>query len=186
MKAYLYCTMAKPYLYDCGEPVTIVKAPRYNIFSFKSLDNSELNSTVCFECEINKVENIKHDNTPLGDDMYLTKSISIPCDFEKCTCLSIEQLVSYSPNYALHLENAKQVDYQEINNLYNDFGDLTANNRCRQMPQNMRYVWEYKNGKWTHCVLISIQSKHLCNIANGLKDIEVRKSILNELKELIK
>jgi len=53
-------------------------------------------------------------------------------------------------------------------------------------PQNMCYALFNKNGNWFDCVLISIQSKHLCNIANGIKDIEVRKSILNGLKELIK
>lgn len=145
MKAYLYCTKAKPYL----------------------IDRIGLNGFVCFECEINKVEEIRHDYSPLGDDLFFTKSVSIPVDFERQTCLNTEQLNSYHPRYALHLENVKKIDKP-----------FTVS----QAPQNMCYM----TVKGERCVLISIQPQHLANIAKGLKDIEVRKSILNELKELIK
>ena len=154
MKAYLYCTKAKPYLQPNGA-IGIVST-KYN-----------LNGFVCFECEINKVEEIRHDYSPLGDDLFFTKSVSIPVDFERQTCLNTEQLNSYLPRYALYLENVKKID--------NPFTVSTA-------PQNMRYMT--MNGEL--CVLISIQPQHLANIANGLKDIEARKSILNELKGLIK
>ena len=53
MKAYLYCTKAKPYLQPNGAIGTI--STKYN-----------LNGFVCFECEINKVEEIRHDYSPLG------------------------------------------------------------------------------------------------------------------------
>lgn len=154
MKAYLYCTKAKPYLKPNGAIGTV--STKYN-----------LNGFVCFECEINKVEEIRHDYSPLGDDLFFTKSVSIPVDFERQTCLNTEQLNSYLPRYALYLENVKKIG--------KPFTVSTA-------PQNMCYMT--MNGD--RCVLISIQSKHLANIANGLKDIEVRKSILNELKGLIK
>lgn len=154
MKAYLYCTKAKPFLQPNGTIGTI--STKYN-----------LNGLVCFECEINKVEEIRHDYSPLGDDLFFTKSVSIPVDFERQTCLNTEQLNSYHPRYALHLVNVKKIDKP-----------FTVNTA----PQNMSYM----NMNGERCVLISIRSQHLANIANGLKDIEVRKSILNELKELIK
>ena len=56
MKAYLYCTKAKPYLQPNGAIGTVIT--KYN-----------LNGFVCFECEINKVEEIRHDYSPLGDDL---------------------------------------------------------------------------------------------------------------------
>jgi len=152
MKAYLYCTKAKPYLQPNGA-IGIVST-KYN-----------LNGFVCFECEINKVEEIRHNYSPLGDDLFFTKSVGIPVDFERKTCLNTEQLNSYQPRYALYLENVKKID--------KPFPISTA-------PQNMM------NYKHCNCILISIQPQHLANIANGLKSIEVRKSILNELKELIK
>ena len=169
MKAYLYCTKAKPYLQPNGAIGTV--STKYN-----------LNGFVFFECEINKVEEIRHDYSPSfrffrrkeggisitrGDDLFFTKSVSIPVDFERQTCLNTEQLNSYLPRYALYLENVKKID--------KPFTVSTA-------PQNMCYMT--MNGE--RCVIISIQPQHLANIANGLKDIEVRKSILNELKGLIK
>lgn len=155
MKAYLYCTKAKPYLQPNGAIGTV--STKY-----------KLNGFVCFECEINKVEEIRRDYSPLGwDDLFFTKSVSIPVFFERKTCLNTEQLNSYQPRYALYLENVKKID--------KPFTVSTA-------PQNMCYMT--MNGE--RCVLISVQPQHLRNIANGLKDIEVRKSILNELKGLIK
>ena len=52
----------------------------------------------------------------------------------------------------------------------------------KKAPQNMCYLYD-KDGKII-AVVISIQAPHACNIMNGLKTIEVRKSILNVLKEL--
>jgi hypothetical protein len=168
MKAYLYCTKAKPYLIDDMDVFPEQrKEEHYTLEDDKHYDGIGLNGFVFFECEINKVEEIRHDYSPLGDDLFFTKSVSIPVDFERQTCLNTEQLNSYQPRYALYLENVKKIDKPFP---------------ISQAPQNMCYMT--MNGE--RCVLISIQPQHLANIANGLKDIEVRKSILNELKEIIK
>lgn len=77
----------------------------------------------------------------------------------------------------------------------------TAKNyiRITSAPQNMCYADEiivyptYVETNFTgyeeyyeHCVLISFKPQELCKILNGYKTIEVRKSILNALKEMIK
>ena len=150
MKAYLYCTKAKPYLKPNGAIGTV--STKYN-----------LNGFVCFECEINKVEEIRHG---LLTDCFTTNTLG-QCSLLNRACLTEKRIKDYYPRYALYLENVKKID--------KPFTVSTA-------PQNMCHIT--MNGDL--CVLISIQPQHLANIANGLKDIEVRKSILNELKGLIK
>ena len=148
MKAYLYCTKAKPYLKPNGAIGTI--STKYN-----------LNGFVCFECEINKVEEIRYG---LLTDCFTTNTLG-QCSLLNRACLTEKRIKDYYPRYALYLKNVKKID--------NPF-------TVSQAPQNMM------NYKHCNCVLISVQPQHLANIANGLKDIEVRKSILNELKEIIK
>ena len=177
MIAYLYCTKAKPWL--CINSGTFFGSNNpYELAGAREKLSVHLNGTVCFECDIEKVEKIRHDYSPLGDDLFFTKSVSIPVDFERQTCLNTEQLNSYQPRYALYLENVKKIEPIPIPS------DIVKEEFChpKKAPQNMCYVT--MNGE--RCVLISIQPQHLANIANGLKDIEVRKSILNEIKEMEK
>lgn len=109
--------------------------------------------------------------------------------------------------YALHLKNVKIFDEpKELSDYcvidttveasskyrkdkYSIYGELVEKKVFRA-PQNMQVVFE--NGTLTNhpCnfsrykyVLISIKPQHLCKILNGEKTIEVRKSILNSLKE---
>jgi hypothetical protein len=96
------------------------------------------------------------------------------CSLLNRAWITEEQTKGYYPRYALYLENVKKIKTIPIPS------DVV--NRPKKAPQNMRYMT--MNGEL--CVLISIQPQHLANIANGLKDIEARKSILNELKGLIK
>lgn len=128
------------------------------------------------------------------------------------TCLSYEQLNLYLENkkgYAIHISNLEIFDkpkelsdYCVIDNnveasseyrktQYGYYGELIEKKVFRA-PQNMQVVFE--NGILTNhpCnfprykyVLISIRPEWVEKILNGEKTIEVRKSIVNKLKELI-
>ena len=196
IKAYLYCTKAKPYL------TKVVELGKYYCVSKKDmkaigytteneLSEASLNGTVCFECDIGKVEKIRHDYSPLGDDLFFTKSVSIPVDFERQTCLNTEQLNSYKPRYALYIENVKAIAPMPITALARrdptglNIAEGIASGMFRA-PQNMGYAWLYEDGKWVRYLLLSIRPENVCNIANGLKDIETRRQVVNEIKEMEK
>lgn len=99
-------------------------------------------------------------------------------DFEK-SCLNFGYLYDYlfeNDGYALHLSNVKVFDEPlSLNECENYFCE-----ELKQAPQNMMNV---KLGLDNY-VLISIQPQHLAKILNGEKTIEVRKKILNSLKEV--
>jgi hypothetical protein len=40
--------------------------------------------------------------------------------------------------------------------------------------------------KWERVLVLSLRPKNLCNIANGLKDIETRRQVVNEIKGMEK
>jgi len=52
----------------------------------------------------------------------------------------------------------------------------------------MCWAWWYniETNEWERVLILSIQSKNLVNIANGLKDIETRRQVVNEIKEMEK
>ena len=194
----MYCTKEKPYL------TKIVESGRYYAVGKKDmktlgyategeLREASLNGTICFECEINKVEEIRHAYSPLGDDLFFTKSVSIPVDFEKRTCLNTEQLNSYLPYYALYLTNVKAIKPKHVYLVrFNKeppepfFYDRYFKKEITKAPQNMCKGYYLENGVWKEYILISIRPKHLCNIANGLKDIETRRQVVNEIKGIEK
>ena len=189
IKALLYCTEAKPSLYKnylSGKGEFVLAAKR-NVLPRAKV----LNGTVCFSCDIGKVEKIRHDYSPLGDDLFFTKSVSIPVDFERQTCLNTEQLNSYKPRYALYIENVKAIAPMPITALARrdptglNIAEGIASGMFRA-PQNMGYAWLYEDGKWVRYLLLSIRPENICNIANGLKDIETRRQVVNEIKEMEK
>ena len=107
----------------------------------------------------------------------------------KDSCLTFDELGSYvcpkggvNNFYALHLSNVKVLDKPLSFNrdyIYKNYFDNTL---LTKAPQNMCSVYDRFGNKY---ILISIQPKHLVNILNGKKTIEIRKSILNLLKETI-
>lgn len=116
----------------------------------------------------------------------------------KCSCLSLMNLHHYLGNengYALHLSNVKVFDEpKELSDYLICNDDKTNLEKWKQnqyAPQNMKNVYEscsifsYFLSKilLKKYVLISIRPEHLCKILNGEKTIEVRKKILNSLKE---
>ena len=197
IKALLHCTMAEPYL------TKVVESGRYSTVGKKDmrtlgytteneLSEASLNGTVCFSCDIEKVEKIRHDYSPLGDDLFFTKSVSIPVDFERQTCLNTEQLNSYQPRYALYIENVKEIKPFKIPSL-ELMKDNVSTSRIpakslSRAPQNMCWAWAWNDEerKWERVLVLSLRPKNLCNIANGLKDIETRRQVVNEIKEMEK
>ena len=92
-----------------------------------------------------------------------------------------QELLDYiglgNDGYALHLSNVKVFDEPlSLNECENYFCE-----ELKQAPQNMMNV---KLGLGNY-VLISIQPQHLAKILNGEKTIEVRKKVLNSLKEVL-
>lgn len=177
VKLLLYCTKAKPYLiydyYDknCGKSITADK-----------IESWHLNGKIVCECDCEKVEEVFLQ----GGEEDLTFGTKSLFSIEWKSCLGFEQLESYFGynndiwGYALHLSNVKVFDEPyDINECYQYKKWQT---RLKNAPQNMCKVYG-KNGN--HYILISIRPEHLCKILNGEKTIEVRKKILNSLKEML-
>ena len=119
------------------------------------------------------------------------------CSLFKNSCLTFEELGSYvcpkdgiNNFYALHLTNLKVFDEPKgLSDYYLFDPDYCILKEVKKAPQNMCRVVE-SHGlievPSKQYVLISIQPQHLCNILNGKKTIEVRKQVLNCLKEMCK
>lgn len=183
VKLLLYCTKAKPYLiydyYDnsCGKCITADKIESYH-----------LNGKIVAEVEIDKVEEIRmlQDNNMT----YETKTLTEEQLLNK-SCLEGYQLGNYlgilyenKCGYALHLTNLKVFDRPKELSEYRKrlpTGDFQV---LGNAPQNMMNVCEIKYLIEDY-ILISIKPEHLCKILNGEKTIEVRKKILNGLKEML-
>ena len=111
-----------------------------------------------------------------------------------------QELLDYiglgNEGYALHLSNVKVFDepkelkdYSVNNPLFENiemfgwmFEDVAHYISLTKAPQNMCNVYDNQGN---HYILISIRPEHLCKILNGEKTIEVRKKVLNSLKEML-
>ena len=192
MKALLYCTKAKPRLIK-GKHEFYTTDVRKDFITPFQFENT-LNGFIVAECDIDKVEEIKP---------FFCENVE---KFEKQTCLTMKQIYKYLEiginellfnlptrtkpyGYALHLSNVKAFDKPlELSQV-----EHRGNVEIEKAPQNMRYC--YKRKQWNYeylaydteelSVLISIKPEWLCKILNGEKTIEVRKQILNCLKEMV-
>ena len=180
MKALLYCcvggkSLYKNYLSGKGEFVLAAKRD--------VLPNAHvLNGTVCFECDIEEAEKIENTLLHMAPTfMHETKTL---CDSEllRRACLTPEEADEYMPKHALYLENVKEIKPFKIWGLVRR--DQTG--RMNRAPQNMCYGDWWNGMEWERVLVLSIQSKNLANIANGLKDIETRRQVVNEIKEMEK
>lgn len=170
-----------------------------------------LNGKIVAECECQKVEEIHISSEKrLGEEtkyhIYSSKEDEDLGNYyredyiEKETCLKCNEISNYlnkGKGYALHLSNLKIFDKPKELNEYLIFdGNNTNLNNLKPnqyAPQNMKNVYEFCSDNnillpkrtLEKCILISIQPQHLVNILNGKKTIEIRKQILNCLKELI-
>ena len=183
IKALLYCTKAKPYLYDLRNIMGIFGG--YNVKQI-NLDFLLLNGKIVAECEI-EVEEI----TPSTWNAETERRIL------KGSCLKEHQLFDYiikgdenesqNPLYALHISNLNIFDEPRELSDFNKIIETTygeePDETITRAPQNMmRCCYEKKPKEWKTGVLISIQPQWLCKILNGEKDIEVRKQVLNCMK----
>ena len=149
-----------------------------------------LNGTVCFECEIEKAEKTSVSPFPFanGDYQYGTKTLT-PDALEARSCLSVKELNDYDPRHALYLTNVKAITPMPVTALgrrdptHLNLAEGIASGMFRA-PQNMCWAWLYEDGKWVRYLLLSIRPENVCNIANGLKDIETRRQVVNEIKEM--
>lgn len=187
IKALLYCTKGKTYLRVYPFDLT-------NSF-FQLTDDSfnALNGKIVAEVEIDKVEEIVN-GFSLGDGErgYVTNDMSFGMLLEK-SCLAEKELEKYLQEdigYSLHLTNLKVFDKPKELSEYSTFDpEHYIFKDIKKAPQNMCRVVKQPKTMWAapkeQYVLISIQPQHLCNILNGKKTIEVRKQVLNCLKEML-
>jgi len=192
MRILFNLVKAKPYLISNG-----IEREHYDTTN-RLIKLKPLNGTICATAECNKVEEI-HWNEDFY--AYSTKELRVS-ELRKRACLSAEQLYDYLPkyskSYAIYLESVKKIEPIEISDLRKDFGGGMgvmdkSGHYCRfptltKAPQNMCYAWWFNEDRkfWEPVIVISIHAEPLCNILNGIKDIETRREIVNGLKELIK
>lgn len=192
VKLLLYCTKAKPYLRDYrGKAIfnRFVISPENKPFT--SDDKQPiLNGTIVAECE---VEIEEHKETTID---WLCMSLREKITFgNMCEKANIDELECYEyangkPLYALHISNLHIFDTpKELNDycLHEIVDNVFFNEKeIKKAPQNMCRVYDKKltrTEKGDGYVLISIRPQWLCKILNGEKDIEVRREVLNCMKE---
>lgn len=190
MKLLLYCTTAKPNLYMPFEHDCFSKDASKCYLALKPILEDidlKLNGKIVAECECDLVERF--------DVPYPAYFHEIEDDLSHITeksCLNLMELHHYlkiDTGYALHLSNLKTFDVPKKLKEYAQFSYIKLLGKrvdgcfsIKKAPQNMCYCFDKNGNKY---ILISIRSEYLCKILNGEKTIEVRRKILNELKELI-
>lgn len=158
-KVLLYCTKEKPVIHHCLSFV-------HPLFTHNN-QVEDINGRIAAECEI-EVEKI----VSFRKGIFCTPTLNAEELLDK-SCLTNEQLSEYLKDkcgYALHIKNLKTFDSKPLT----DYG-------VNKAPQNMMRV--YKDGQ-TY-ILISVRPEWLCKILNRKKTIEVRRKVLNCLKEII-
>lgn len=231
MKLLLYCTKAKPYLWEywfngdngCGYNYETSFSPE----EWKD-EGDILNGKIVAECDCEKVEEIScccvpyRNKNNLGYELFIDNGIykvewkeninlvdeekkyNNPENYKdegvvferndryidtmlknedlKKMCLSPQLLLNYltlgNKGYALYLSNLKIFDEPIELARYTDKDYY----EIEKAPQNMCKVYDRFGNKY---ILISIRPEHLCKILNGEKTIEIRKQIVNGLKELL-
>ena len=210
MKCYLYCTHPrnnKDFLilgdhnkYVCGSPIVNHGHGQYM--------ETPLNGKICFECEckeafdISKVVQTNKNLSLKIRNVYDTEEVMLYRGLK--TALTLKQIEVYQGTskrlFALHLEKVKSarsllLDPLDIkrNELFKD-KDCTA--QFTKAPQSYCYAYHKgmicctnPRGTIEHPVfcsfkylVISVRPFWLCKIANGEKDLEIRKSCPKEIK----
>lgn len=191
MKLLLYCTKSKPYITRGNDGSVYLSC----VIS-DGIKEWHLNGKIVAECdfeveEIEKVYGTHHasfDENGYFDDYYdyMTKTIDEDILLKR-SCLNVEELETYNPNYAIHIKNLHIFDEPRELNFYmvydksydNMFGwafeEEEKYKPLTKAPQNMMKVceWDVEDK-----ILISIRPQWLCKILNGEKTIEVRKKVL--------
>ena len=194
LKLLWYCTKAKnrhDYLsVDCGY---------YSV----GVDYGEsLNGKIVAESDFDCEEIIHtYDNNGTTHHRYNTKTLNNMQILLK-SCILNKTLTDYLGDhdydknnnvvgYAIHIKNLHIFDKpKELSSVYRivDVGGMSLTDTLKKAPQNMMYV---SINEWEYCfynpedkmVLISVHPEWLAMILNGLKDVELRKKVLKEMKE---
>ena len=202
MKVLFYCTCIKKL--NLNEYVKLHKETNGWI--------DKWNQKIVCECEIDKIDYYQmeyHSNNLVMNDISIYNKVESEewghdcfnrvisneysdeeianCPLLKKSCLTFDELGSYvcpkggvNNFYALHLSNVKVLDKPLSFDKDYIYKDYKSNALFTKAPQNMCNVYDRFGN---HYVLISIQPQHLVNILNGKKTIEIRKQILNVMKE---
>lgn len=206
-KALLYCAKAKPYLEYKQIPRTLMEIDnsfegyQCNWVRTEDDENFQLNGKIAAECDF-EVEKIFEDNFEDARDGYVEHFYTLKSydDFDegqkvllKKSCLQKHELSNYlgfENGYAIHIKNLHIFDEpKELSEFYSieEVGGMLFTKPLTKAPQNMQRVsinnWGYASYNPDDIrVLISIRSPWMCLILNRIKDIEVRKSVLNIMK----
>lgn len=186
MKLLLYCTKAKPYLYQ-GFAKPMHTKDKNNPFNYnwnlnnKISERMRLNGKIVAECDFEVEEIYLNNNVIMG-----TKTLN-SYDLVVKSKVEIEQMRNYlkgENGYAINIRNLHIFDEpRELGDYYglipkkiNDFnGSCYINESIEKAPQNMMYAIDDNDNEY---ILISIQPQWLCKILNGEKTIEIRKKVL--------
>ena len=191
MKLLLYCTKAKPYLFN--QNIYEFYESKYITSTHKFHEKQDylLNGKIIAECdfEVEEIEKVVDDT--LCAYWYETKKLT-EIEVLKKSCLMDYELDDYlggKNGYAIHIKNLHIFDEPKKITAYhcktNKNDELCLNGGCGykffyKAPQNMMKVYDHW-GKGNEYVLISIRPEWLCKILNGEKTIEIRKKVLKEM-----
>ena len=208
MKALLYCTKANPRLIK-GKHEFYTTNVRKDFITPFQFENT-LNGYIVAECDIDNVEEIKPFFCENVEE-FKKKTCLTMKELYKYLEIGINEFLfniatrTKPYGYALHLSNIEVFDKpKELSDYvsleteeyaYTDwmgYHNVLREKEIKKAPQNMMITYE-KNITNTNLndfpkhkyILISIKPEWLCKILNGEKTIEVRKQILNCLKEMV-
>ena len=188
-KVLLYCTKAKPWLFKGRSKYKLYDSLFCKNNGYMTEATGYLNGSVCFECDC-KEAFIIFPNFGAGNP-YFTKYIDDSKLLSRLGMNDIGMLISYAKGkdtYAYHSENVNPIAPMPITQLYKD-EDCTI--PLTKAPQSYCFAYREKIiyhdwgepkkkvnlAKIVEKVLVfSIRSPWLCKIANGEKDLEVRKT----------
>ena len=210
MKALWYCTKNKPYLFDCYQG-TLERCAYVTCYSesFKDKDyvlNGKIACVSDFEVEkiipVNATEDDYDYGLFSGRDLLKGSCLYNGDIFDYLQCNGDDTV--FKKDYAIFIKDLhvfdkpkKLSDYYKTfermiyhPNGYYPYKSSTAtpcNATCfidycdvlKRAPQNMCYVYDKDGVKY---VLISVHPKWLKMILNGLKDVEVRREVLKEMR----
>ena len=198
-KLLLYCTKGKPFItYDSYDKKV------WNT----NLPELMLNGKIAVVCDCKQVYKYNEQHLFEGMDEIRESDLSM------FSCLDIDELLAYKGNrtyiYGLELSNVKVLDkpkelsdflkkciYEHMSYcpsckkgyIYSDENTDCCNtewiclNKLTKAPQNMCYVYDNCGNRY---ILLPIKPEYLVKIIRREKTIEIRRVIVNALKELIR
>lgn len=182
-KVLLYCTKAKPFLFEnkTDDNQVVYSTWRLGNLDYWRISHKKvLNGKIVAECEV-ETEEIRLSEYPYYDDcsiaLFDTPTLTNDELLDK-SCLHRHELNDYLINqkgYALHIENLEELNPPLTFKKNYIYKEPSGFKRVLKAPQNMMKVYDRFGNEY---ILISVQSEWLCKILNGEKTIEVRKKVL--------